>query len=228
MRSLVSLRARLAVAEAVRGSGPSQGPFELSIRINDQHVSCRDFGTYLAFLDGIYGRTDQEGYQVYAHRTFKKLEVSQTRSGSLDLNFLFDLLNVDQVWRVVVLYLIARTAPAIVRGEAAKNWAEAVKTGVETYKLLSHRDERPSPPGFERTGAAESQSRPLVLSRPQRMALRAFIRDDPRLAGLTNQQIGQLVRVVEQLLSHERHRLPGAVRFTDNHVIEISLRIRSE
>ncbi|MBA2244974.1 MAG: hypothetical protein H0W11_08450 [Gemmatimonadetes bacterium] len=206
-----------ALAESYTAQSPDESLLELTIRAVDQDINVREFSAYLAFLDGVYGRLDPAGFRSYAQQPSRQLEIRYLGRGSIDLLFLFDLFGLADAWRALLIYLIARAGPSILRGEAVKNWAEAGKTVAETYRLL-----RPGEPG---QSEAQQQSG-LRLTRRQRRHLRNFIRDDPQFAGLSDRHITQLISLVEQLLASEQHHLPAALRFSERYVQDVALRRR--
>ncbi len=197
----------------------------LSVVAKNDSLNCREFSSYLALLDGVYGRLDPLGYRSYVQASSRQLQIAHIGPGSIELFFPVDLHNYIDPLRWLLIYLFLRTAPSILKGEAAKNWADAAKAGVETYRLLHPvKDTTPHSIDIERRGEATP---PLKLNRRQREQIRELIRDDPRFSQLNSRQVRQLIALVEQLLSAERHHLPAAMRFSEQHVIELTLRVRA-
>ena len=189
----------------------------LEIRFDDLFVSARDFGAYLTLLDGAFGRTDPKGFRSYSLRARDHLLIARLQSGSTILELLLaELGNVDP-WRFIVLYLVVRTGPSILKGEAAKNWAEAGKSLGEAIVVWS---DVPARVSSSRTRAR--------LRRRQRSGIRRIIQGDPLFEGLDRRDVDVLVQLVEEVLAAERSHLPAAARFGQAHVIEVALRIRRE
>jgi hypothetical protein len=126
-----------ALAEVVRAEFADAAFVELRIRLRDSDLNVREMATYLGLLDGVYGRLDAAGYRSYALRSYGQLRIAKVEPGSIDLTFLFNLLTDLDAWRVVMMYLVVKVGPALLRGEVAKNWAEAGKAVAETRHLLS-------------------------------------------------------------------------------------------
>ncbi len=180
----------------------------LQIRFDDCSVSARDLAAYLALLDGAFGRTDPRGFRSYSLRVDDHLSINRLQSASTILELLARLGDIE-LWRIVVVYLVMRTGPSILTGEAAKNWAEAVKALSEVAQGWL---DRLSPSGVR------------ALRRRQRSAIRSIIQADPLFEGLSRPDVDVLVLLVEQVLVAERSHLPAATRFDKAHVIEVALR----
>lgn len=195
----------------------NERPIVLEIRFDDRSVSARDLAAYLALLDGAFGRTDPRGFRSYSLRARDHLAINRLQSGSTILEFLLAELGNIELWRIIVVYLVVRTGPSILTGEAAKNWAEAVKTSVETAQLWS-----------DFRAALQLDRTRARLRRRQRSAIRRIIRADPLFEGLSGRDANVLVGLVEEVLVAERSHLPAAARFDKAHVREVALRIQRE
>ena len=185
----------------------------LEIRFNDRSVSARDLAAYLTLLDGAFGRTDPSGFRSYSLRVGDHLSINRFQSGSTILELLLAKLGDIELWRIIVVYLVVRTGPSILRGEAAKNWAEAAKTLGEAAQVWL--DVR------ARVSSSRTRAR---LRRRQRSAIRSIIQADPLFEGLSRRDVDVLVLLVEEVLVAERSHLPAAARFDKAHVIEVALR----
>ena len=145
----------------------------LEIRFDDRSVSARDLAAYLTLLDGAFGRTDPRGFRSYSLRARDHLSIDRLQSGSTVLELLLAELGNIGLWRFIVVYLVLRTGPSMLRGEAAKNWAEAAKSLGEAALVWSD------------VGARVSSSRTRVqLRRRERSAIRSIIQADPLFEGL--------------------------------------------
>ncbi len=182
----------------------------LEIRFDDRRVSARDLAAYLALLDGAFGRTDPSGFRSYSLRARDHLSIDGLQSGSTILELLLAELGNIEPWRFILVYLVLRTVPSILRGETAKNWAEAAKSLGEAASVWSD------------VGARVSSSR---TRRRRYSAIRSIIQADPLFEGLARHDVDVLVRLVEEVLVAEGSHLPAASRFDDAHVIEVALRI---
>lgn len=189
----------------------------LEIRFHDRAVSARDFAAYLALLDAAFGRTDPSGFRSYSLRTGDHLSIGRLQSGSTILELWFADLGDIELWRFAITYLVLATGPSVLKGEAARNWAEAAKSlGEATLVWLDVRD---------RVSSSRDRTR---LRRRQRSAIRRIIQADPLFEGLARPDLDVLVRLVEEVLEAEGSHLPAAARFAEAHVIEVALRIRQK
>ena len=186
----------------------------LEIRFDDRCFAARDLAAYLTLLDAAFGRTGPRGFRSYSLRTRDHLSIDGLQSGSTILELLLAELGNIEPWRFIVVYLVARTGPSILKGEAAKNWAEAAKSLGEAALLWS--DVR------ARVSSSLARAR---LRRRQRRAIRSIIQTDPLFEGLARPDVDVLVQLVEEVLVAEGSHLPAAARFDSAHVIEVALRI---
>ncbi len=213
---------QLAAALGEVGQRPT---LALSVRARDELLNVREFAAYLSLLDGLYGRLDPLGYRSYSHALSRQLRIDRVGRGSLDLILLFNLVSEVETWRVLLLFLVVRAGPGILRGEAAKNWAEAIKTGIEAYQLLASGPDRgPSTKPAERLSPRAETVNPLRCTRRQRAELKQLMREDPQFSQLSERHKGQIISLIEAVLNQERHKLPAAVRFADEYVVEVWLR----
>jgi hypothetical protein len=124
---------------------------------------------------------------------------------------------------MALMYLIIKTGPAILDGRAAKNWTSAIKTAVETRRLL-----RPSQRGSATTSNRRTLSirhePPWRFSRDQRDLLYEVMEADPMFNSLTRAQRRDLIRAVEGLLGQDPQLLPGAHRFAAEALVSAVLR----
>ena len=187
----------------------------LEIRFDDRSVSARDLAAYLTLLDGAFGRTDPRGFRSYSLRARDHLSIDRLQSGSTILELLLAELGNIALWRFIVLYLVVKTGPSILKGEAAKNWAEAGKSLGEA--ALVWLDVR------ARVSSSRARAR---LRRRQRSAIRSIIQTDPLFEGLARRDVDVLVQLVAEVLVAEGSHLPAAARFDDAHVFEVTLRIQ--
>ncbi len=185
----------------------------LEIRFDDRSVSARDLAAYLALLDGAFGRTDPRGFRSYSLRVGDHLSISRLQPGSAILELLLAMLgNIDE-WRLIILYVVAKTGPSIVKGEAAKNWAEAGKSLGEAALVWLD------------VGARVYSSRARMRQRRRRRsAIRSIIQADPLFEELARTDVDVLVRLVEEVLVAEGRHLPAAARFDGAHVTDVTLR----
>jgi len=189
----------------------------LRIRFEDQYVSARDLSAYLGLLDGVFGRTDRRGFRSYSLRVGDHLRLRRIGSGSTILEIALTALGDVEPWRLLLAYLVMRTGPSILKGEAARNWAEATRALGEAALVWSDVAARVS---LSRTEA--------TLTRRQRSSIRKIIQGDPLFAQLSRRDVDVLVRMVEEVLLQESGRLPAAARFDVEHVLDVALGLESE
>jgi hypothetical protein len=258
--NLVLPKAALRSLAGALDPGSNRGQFlELSIRVRDLDLSARDFSLYLSFLDGVYGRLDPAGFRSYVQQQDRRLSIARVRHGSTILDFVFDLLRQEEVWRGLMLYIIAKAVPTIIRGEAAKNWAEAAQAGVSAYadykalQTKTSRHELLSPTRLlpdeapeqglvhqhyalpvhltkeqERWLSRDESPPKFKLTKKQRKQLKEFMSEEPSFQKLNERHRTQLIRMAEDVLAQEQGRLPAAVRFSRECVVDVSLAIREK
>jgi hypothetical protein len=189
----------------------------LQIRFDDRSASIRDLAAYMALLDGAYGRTDPKGFRSYSLRPTEHLSLRRIASGSSVLELaLAELANAD-IWRFLLVFLVAKTGPSVLKGEVAKNWSGAAKTLGEAALVWSDVAKR-----------ATARSQRSQAGRRQRATIRKIIQSDRLFEGLARRDLDVLVRMVEEVLLREGGHLRAAARFDDQHVIEVALRVRRE
>jgi hypothetical protein len=205
---------------------------ELSIRFRETNVSVREFAAYLSLLDGVYGRLTPRGYRSYALSQSEHLRIAAIRIGSAELQFIFDVFSSLEIGRCLLMYLVARVGPALIKGEIAKNWAEAAKAGTEAYQLW-----RPAPESLTLTkidddarsapgGALKAAPPPIKLTRAQRNELNVFLDADPHFSKLSVRHRRDIVNTMLRTLEAQRQQLVAAQRFDEDSVIEVVLRRR--
>ena len=187
----------------------------LEIRFDDRSVSARDLAAYLTLLDGAFGRTDPRGFRSYSLRARDHIAIGRLQSGSTILELLLSELGNIEPWRFIVVYLVLRTGPSVLKGEAAKNWAEAAKSLGEAASVWS-----------DVVARVSSSRTPARLRRRRYSAIRSIIQADSLFDGLARPDVDVLVRLVEEVLVAEGSHLFAASRFDDAHVIEVALRIQ--
>lgn len=194
---------------------PGPDGYLIAIRFDDSDVRVRDLVAFLNLVDGAYARSFPKGIYSYAHRPTAQLSIERIQPGSAILQFPFEQLGDIEIWRMILLYLVVRTGPSILKGEAAKNWAEAGKAAGEALNVW--------------TGIANSW--PQVreqwrLSRRQKTFIRGVIRTDPLFEDLADRQRDLLTEAVAEILVQEEHNLRGAARFSARHVLEVAVKAR--
>jgi hypothetical protein len=223
---------------------------ELIIRLNDQSLSVRGFTAYLRLLDSAYGRASESGFRSYALRDYEHLKINSIQKGSIQLQFLINLFHELQVLQLGVVYILAKILPAIVKGEAFKNWAEGFKAAGEARAhwrgTPDQRDFPQTPPAVvtrelsqqseiehsilpdvrsARAAMVPYAAQPLVqLTKKQRKFIREEIKGDPMLGHLSSRQIGQLIDLIGEILAYDARTLVQAVRFSRESVQEIFIR----
>ena len=193
----------------------NESAIAIEVRFDDRSVSARDLAAYLTLLDGAYGRTDPNGFRSYSLRPRHHLSIARLQSGSTILELLLAEIGDMNLWRLIVAYLVVRTGPSILKGEAAKNWADSARSLGEAALVWSS-----VPPRVSLSGT------PTRLPRRQSLAIRSTIRTHPLFEGLAERDVNVLVQLVEEVLVAERGHLPAAARFDDAHVIDVALRIQ--
>jgi hypothetical protein len=64
---------------------PRNAVLELIISLDPTELKARDLASYLSLIDHVYGRLDPRGLLSYAHRKEGHIEISDVRTGSVDM-----------------------------------------------------------------------------------------------------------------------------------------------
>jgi hypothetical protein len=170
---------RHAVAEGIRNSlPPGTQAAQLVIRVANQRLSVRGFTAYLRLLDSAYGRASPLGYRSYALRESEHLKIARIEKGSIELEFLVELIREVHLWQLGFVYMIARLLPGLAKGEFFKNWAEGVKAiaearsswnkeGTDRENVLAPVRQLPSPAPLPETGRSLGSHLEVVPYEPQ-------------------------------------------------------------
>jgi hypothetical protein len=218
-----------ALSSSVERWVAEQGRVELLIRTKGNELNVRELNAFFALLDGIYGRLDSDGLRSYAQSRHRQLSIDHVRAGSVEWSLLFDLLHQADLWRVLIVYIIAKAGPSILDGSAAKNWAEATKSTIETYRLLKPLAKRGAfriDDRGESSLAAASNAPRFRLSRRQRTELRTLLASDPLLSQLSKRHEREVLALIERLLDCEKAHIAAASRFESAYLVEVVLRQR--
>jgi hypothetical protein len=246
---------RRALVSGFRSALPEGTQYaELIFRLEDRSLSVRGFAAYLRLLDSAYGRASESGFRSYALRDYEHLRINSIQRGSIELQFMIDLFHDLQVLQLGTVYILAKILPAIVKGEAFKNWAEGFKAAGEARAYWQRNpdqkdfpqtspevvrkelpqqfdDERSLLPDVQSTHAAmvPYSTQPLVqLTKKQRKLIREEIKRDPMLDHLSSRQIGQLIDLIGDILAYDARSLVQAARFSRESVQEIIIRARKD
>lgn len=192
----------------------------LSVYTTGVDLTARDFAAYLRLMDSAYGRTWPEGFLSYSHRPDSQLQISSVRDDSWVLEVLKELNTPENLWGIVLAYLVLRTGPKLIVGEAARNWGEAVKSWGEALQVWGDL--------FERRWGEPRRDPPARLVRAQRRRLRQIIKSDPKFSELDSDDIDRLAEAVEHVLVYERDNLKAASRFAASAVIAVELEKEDE
>ncbi len=219
-------RALERLAEVVAEKNGGDAPFIMSVRVDDTDLCIRDFAAYLALIDGAWGRTSLSGYRQYARAPQELLHITEVRHGSTQLLIALPDLSEIGIWRTLILYLIARIGPSLLKGEAAKNWAEAARAASETYRIWNPLTPTENAPSVEVTSRAEPIAQKLQINAAQRRELNDLLEADEYFTSLNTRHRRIVVRALLSILGAERHRLAAVHRFVSKSLLSVTLRRR--
>jgi len=199
-RSTVREVTRLFIPEDV----PEGSVIELSISLVSENINVRELSGYLSLIDGFYARLYPEGIYAYGHRKEEQLKFSGMRSGSIETVIEEVLSVVTSPHRLVLLYLLMKYLPNIIKSsaEAVKNLAGAY----EDYQKGSQ----------------------IREERENRRRLREAVRDEVHLQQLDHNRVDQLVKLLDSFYAVELRRLPRAIQLAQKNVKGIRLNIRKK
>lgn len=192
----------------------------LSVYTTGVDLTARDFAAYLRLMDSAYGRTWPDGFLSYSHRPDIQLQISTVRRGSWVLEILKELSAPENLWGIVLTYLVLRTGPKLIVGEAARNWGEAVKSWGEALQIWGDI--------FEKRWGESRRNPPARLVQAQKRRLRQIIKSDPKFSELDSDDITRLADAVEHVLVYERDNLKAASQFAASAVKAVELEQEDE
>ena len=174
---------------------------QLIVSIEECNVNIREFGSYLRFIDNIYGRLTTDSLYRYAHNENMQLRISSFRLGSLDIEISKFVSDLQGSTALIMGWLTLKYLPNIIKtsSEAVKNFAAAYKD-VQEAKLV----------------------------RENRRKLRAEMKSDETIGQLDKDKIDQIVRFVDHIYAKETNNISAPIRFAQRFVKKVRLRIRDE
>jgi hypothetical protein len=170
---------------------------ELVITVEGENIPVREFATYLALVDRLYGRFSPGGLMSYAHRKRGRLKIAEIHKSELEIILRVFYENWEAT-AFILLMLFLKGLPKMF-----KTTAEGTKYLAEGYKYYE-------------------EGR---LLRENRRRLKETIEREESLAKLSNTRKNQLTRLLEAVFSEEANNLSAPFRFASRQVKSIVLRI---
>lgn len=215
----VNAAAMLRIGERLSRRIGAENKVYIDIRVEGDNLVLRDWASYLRLADGAYGRSDPNGFRSYSLRQQDQIRVSAISPGSTVIELALRVFNEFDIWRTLLVYLVLRTGPSVLKGEAAKNWAEGAKALGEATLVWTDVADRFS---------SRREERPVRLSRRETATIRRIIKNETLLEGLQGRDLAVLVRMVGEILIREDRHLRGAARFDAGQVIGVALRLKRD
>lgn len=186
---------------------PEKSYLEIVIKIKDKNVNVRQFSSYLALVDRLYGRLSPNGLRSYARRQKAQLKISEFRKGSLELVIQL-VYEHREVAASIMLVLFLKFLPNAVKSvsDLVKTLSESTKNMADSYK--SYQEAR--------------------LVKENRETLRKSIDKETSLKELPKNQKDELTMIQETLYEREKTKITLSKEFADKYVEKISLRIRKK
>src|SRR5258708_8257086 len=82
---------------------------ELVVTIETGDIPTKEFSSYLALIDRLYGRLSREGLRSYAHSTSARLLISDIHKSELEV--IFRALYQDDTARLIAILLFLKSLP---------------------------------------------------------------------------------------------------------------------
>jgi hypothetical protein len=115
----ISKAAFIDLREAfIPSNTPNNSYLELSIRIADEDLAVRDLAAFLDFIDGIYGRLAERGFQSYARREHGHLKVERIQRGSWEL-LLREVITSSYSQALIIILLAVKYLPPAINSLAS-------------------------------------------------------------------------------------------------------------
>jgi hypothetical protein len=187
------------VSAFVSPDTPIDAALELVVTVNAENLPTREFASYLALIDRLYGRLSPGGIRSYAHSASGHLLISDIHRSELEIIFRTLYQETEHTAVFIAILLFLRSLPNMF-----KLGTEGVRNLAEAYK--SYEEGR--------------------LTRENRKHIRETITDEPSLENLDESKKKQLVKLLDTLTVEENANLPAPVRFARRHIKGIVLRVR--
>jgi hypothetical protein len=178
---------------------PGDASLELVVTVNAENIPTREFASYLALIDRLYGRLSPEGLRSYAHSGSGHLLISDIHRSELEIIFRTFYQETENTAIFIAILLFLRSLPNMF-----KLSTEGVRNLADAYK--SYEEGR--------------------LTRENRKHIREAITEEPALEQLDESKKKRLVRFLDALTVEENTNLPAPVRFARRHIKGVVLRVR--
>jgi hypothetical protein len=184
---------------------PDNAVLEVVVTIEASDIPTREFASYLALIDRLYGRLCPGGLMSYAHKKRGRLRIAEVHRSDVEVIFR-TLYGSGDIARLIVIVLFLRALPNMF-----KLGTEAVKNLADSYK------------SFEE-GRLTSQER--KLAKESRKRIKETVREEPAFVSLEEQEERRLIALLEDLIAAEYLHLPAPIEFAQQKVKGIVLRVR--
>jgi|GEM_PF-6245318 len=169
----------------------------LTVWLEEDGLSLRDFGAFLAFADSVYGRCSELGLHSYAHRTGEHVRFTRVKPGSLELIIEYLKSELVNPSALILLYLLLKYLPNL--SVSVKHLTGAARDVEEVRTLRKSREELSRlvrrEPGFDELPSREKAELTELLDallraeRDQYTATRRFLREYLRETTLESEEV---------------------------------------
>jgi len=182
---------------------------ELTVIVQGENISTREFAMYLALVDRLYGRLSPKGLMSYAHQESGRLKIAEIHKSELQIVFQMFYEHAESV-KFIAILLFLRSLPKMLKtlAEAYKSFEEAREVGDRSEIARLKEKERKQ------------------LTRLQRKAIRETINEEPASRDIDETSKRRLVSLLNALFAQELSSLSGPIRFARQQVMAITLRIK--
>lgn len=125
----------------IRGRRPSETDLALSIRMQDTELGVRDLGTFLQFIDSIYGQLNDRGLRAYSQRVSSHLRIKEVQAGSWEIVLIEAQTRRESVALLVVFQALKYLPPGLASIATSYNHIEQARLARQSRKLIRHQIE---------------------------------------------------------------------------------------
>lgn len=174
---------------------------ELVISIDSNHLSIKEFSSYLDFIYRIDGMTSELGYKRYVQIPRAQIEISEIRFGSL-LIIIEKFIDELDGKTLVIIGLCLKYLPQVIK--------TSTEASVHLFDMLNKREDY-----------LEKKDR-----RKLRKSIRDSIKEDEALQGINKNLKEKLVDLLDEMYVKNTQRIGPASRFASKSVKSIKIKTK--
>jgi hypothetical protein len=204
---------------------PAGAILELVVTVEGENIPAREFASYLALMDRLYGRLSKEGLRSYAHREWGRFQIAEIHKSELEIIFR-TLQGYHDTATYIAIGLFLKGLPNMLKRatEGYKSWADARKSLADARKsdeeaAAIREDTR------HKEIVNRNEEERLAQENENRKRIEETIKQEDALQKLEDEQISRLIGVLDDLLIEENENLAAPIRFARHQVKGVQIRV---